>query len=459
MSKLEELREQWFSLAKEDAKKAKEFYWKELFPEVEKKFLAENKPEEEYDWLIITGGFAIEFPILTIKALKPKKVYFLGTKEFREGFLDKIVEKTGLKASDYIMDVVEYREMDVADVYQRIRERLDLFSDKKVILDLTRGKRIMGVGAGIVGAFFGFDLAYIDEEWPADLGMGVPGTEKLVTVRNPFDVFGDLEGREAKELFNHHNYGAAMFFYKRLREKVADPREMEIEELLAEVYLHWNSFNFKAALYKMDKILSKSKQYNIRLDPGIRGNENVLKILSLADIKNPEKLSDEFNLHIMVDLYANALRKAEVGMFEDAVSRLYRVIELISQYRLRDYKIESHRPDLTQLSEEYKKISEKIYGEEKLPPFEIGLKDGYILLYILKDYVVEDLSPKDLKDMFGVIRVRDKSIIAHGLELAGEKAFRNMSRLAEKFIKRICKKQNKEFKEVLDQHTFVRLKL
>ena len=58
--------------------------------------------------------------------------------------------------------------MDISDVYSKIKLKMNLFEDKNVLLDLTRGKRIMSVGAGIVGAFFNFDLVYIDEEWIAD---------------------------------------------------------------------------------------------------------------------------------------------------------------------------------------------------------------------------------------------------------------------------------------------------
>src|SRR3989344_4560732 len=342
MNEFERLRENWLELVKNTkTDEANSLYWEKLFPLIEKQFFENNELKGEYDWLILPVGLESSYYILLIKAIKPKNVYFLGTGEFKRDFLDKIIEKAGLKASRYIVDTLEYEEMDIADVYEKIRKHLDLFYNKKVILDLTRGKRIMSVGAGIVGAFFGFDLVYVDEEWIDEIKRGLPGTEKLVMVKNPFDVFGDLEGQEAREFFNHYNYGAAIFFYKKLREKVADPRKIEIEELLSEAYLHWNSFNFK-------------------IDSQVHQNLNVLGILTSSDINKPENLSDEFNLHIIVDLYVNALRKAEDGMFEDSISRLYRVLELISQYRLRSYGIETSNPKLEKYSEDYKKTTKEI---------------------------------------------------------------------------------------------------
>jgi CRISPR-associated protein (TIGR02710 family) len=454
MEDLERLREGWLELVQKcKLDEAGSYYWDNLYPFVEKRFLENNKVHEEYDWLILPAGLESSYYILLIKSIKPKNVYFLGTKEFKENFLNKIIEKSDLKASQYVVDTLSYDEMDVADVYEKVRKRLDLFYNKKVILDLTRGKRIMSVGAGIVGAFFGFDLVYVDEDWIDEIKRGKPGTEKLVTVKNPFEVFGDLEGQEARELFNHHDYGAAIYFYKKLREKVADPRKIEIEELLAEAYLHWNSFNFKAAFNKLERTVKKSKQYNLRISSEIHRNLEVLEILT------KEEKDDEFNLHVIVDLYVNALRKAEVGMFEDSVSRLYRVLELISQYRLREYGIETSNADLSKYADEYKKLTKELYGFEKEPSFEIGLKDGYILLFILKDYLVEEENLDDLRRMFGVIRVRDNSIIAHGLELAGEKAFKNMNQLAKKFIGKVCNKQDKNVDELIKKHSFIKLRL
>ncbi len=458
MESLEGLRDKWLSLIKQARiDKANEFYWKDLFPLIEKKFLEENKVEEQYDWLILPAGLEASYYILLIKSIKPKNVYFLGTREFMNSFLDIIIEKSGLKASQYIINQLEYWEMDVADVYQKIRQHLDMFSNKKVILDLTRGKRIMSVGAGIVGAFFGFDLVYVDEEWLDDVKRGKPGTEKLVKVKNPFEVFGDLEGQEARELFNNYNYGAAIFFYKKLREKVVDPRAMEIEELLSETYLHWNSFNFSAAFAKLSYLIKKSEQYKIKIDSRISDNFSVLSILNSINVERTEDLNDDFTIHVIIDLYANALRKAETGMFEDAICRLYRVLELISQARLRSYHIETTDQDLSRFEQDYKKLTKEIYGFEKLLPLEIGLKDGYVLLFILKDYLLENETLEDLKNMFGVIRTRDTSIIAHGLKLAGEKPFRNMESLAKKYIEKICKKQGQDFQKILRQHTFIKL--
>ncbi|MDP3881309.1 MAG: TIGR02710 family CRISPR-associated CARF protein [Nanoarchaeota archaeon] len=454
---LEKLREEWLDLVKKASiEKAEEMYWKSIFPLVEDNFIKISKSKEQYEWLVLPCGLESSYYILLINAIKPKNVYFIGTKEFKENFLNFIVEKTGLKPSQYIIDTVSYEGLEIADVYQKIRSHLSSFIDKKVLMDLTRGKRIMSVGAGIVGAFFGFDLVYIDEEWLDDIKRGMPGTERLVMVKNPFDVFGDLELKEARDFFNHNNHGAALSLYKRIHQKIDDPRNVEIEELLAESYLHWNSFNFKAALIKLESARDKLGQYRMKVNPHLIANIQALQIL-ISQNDTESKNSEQFNLHVIIDLYSNALRKAEVGLFEDSISRLYRVLELISQYRLAAYGIVTSSPEIKKYELAYKALVKEIYGFEKELPAEIGLKDGYILLFLLQDYLIEGYSVGDLKKMFGVIRARDMSIIAHGLQLAGEKVFSNINQLAKTFIKQLCDKTGKDFGNMLHQHTFVKL--
>ncbi len=452
-----ELRRKWLDCIKRsEIEESNLIYWENMFPTIEKTFIQNNKASEQYDWLILPCGLEASYYILLIKSIKPKNVYFLGTTEFKDKYLDFIIKKTELDASQYIIDIIEYKGLEISDIYEKIRARLNLFINKKVLMDLTRGKRIMSVGAGIVGAFFGFELVYIDEDWIDEIKRGLPGTEKLVMVKNPFDVFGDLELREARDFFNHNNHGAALALYKRIHQKIIDPRNVEIEELLTEAYLHWNSFNFKAALFKLEMAKNKIDQYHMKINPDIADNLIALKVLN-SDNSDSEKKSDEFSLHVITDLYANALRKAEEGLFEDAISRLYRVLELISQYRLQNYDINTQRPEIKKYESAYKTATKKLYGFEKDLPTEIGIKDGYILLFILQDYLLEGYSLEDLRRMFGVIRARDMSIIAHGLQLAGEKVFLNINQLVKAFIKHLCEKHRKDFALISRQHTFVKL--
>ncbi|MDP7181145.1 MAG: TIGR02710 family CRISPR-associated CARF protein [Candidatus Woesearchaeota archaeon] len=371
MDSLPDLAKQWAHLMRTGHQaEAKRLGWDTIFPLAEEKFLAQTTVQETYDWLVLPAGLSPEYRVLLIKALRPKKVYFLGTHEFKKYALDLIIERTGLKPSEYEVETIEYSGMDVADVYQHIQKHLQRFKGKKVALDLTRGKRIMSAGSAIVGAFFGFDLVYIDEDWLDDIKRGVPGTERLVVSKNPFDVFGDLDLQTAHQLFNFHDYGAAMRIYGRLITQITDPRPMEIENLLAETYAHWNAFNFGAAGKKMAECRDRAAQYNISLPAGVDKNAYALDQLREVNLDAIPQANQA--LHVIADLYANALRKAKTGQFEDAIARLYRCLELMSQSRLATHGIDTSSPELASYNDAYKELTKKCTVRSFPSPTKLG---------------------------------------------------------------------------------------
>jgi len=450
--------------------KAEKLYWERMFPHIEKRFVGDVERRklkgeiESYDCLIIPGGLWDIYYILLIKALKPKFVYFIFTKEGERHFLDNILEKTGLSRNQYILDVIEYRGMDVTDVYERVKSKLNLFEGKKVALDITQGKRVMAVGAGIVGAFFNFDLVYVDEDWMDELKRGVPGTEELVRVKNPFEVFGDLKQQQSIMLFNRYDYSAATTLFSDLLNKVKDPREFEIKMLIADTYNYWDAFNYNAALSKLERAVSKIRQYDFKSFDRERMEKNLQILKKLAKVKENfiSFLKDkDLVLHFLMDMYMNALRRKKLNRLEDAVIRMYRCLEVVSQHRLALKGVDSKRPDFSKMPdilEKYGRLTKEMYGiKKKALPNEIGIKDGHLILFLLQDELWKGTSETDLKKFLGPIRLRDNSIIAHGNELIGEKAFDTINKTCKHMILRLCQIYKKDFKTITDYHTFIEL--
>ena len=448
----------------------KRFYWENLHKKVEKKFVdnvkkrINSKELQEYDWLIIPAGLEESYYVLLIKALKPKRVYFLCTQEFRNEFLDNVTQKTGLKREQYVVNVVQYKGMDVAEVYGKIKENISLFKGK-VAVDLTRGKRIISAGAAIMASFFGFDLIYVDEDWWDDIKRGIPGTEELILVKNPFHIFGDLEKNYARLLFNQYNFDSSKIFFKELCSKVKDPREFEVAMLLSETYEHWDQFNYSAALIKLQEAIRKIEQFDIKIYSKEFLNKNLSTLRILNKINRIQKLDEllednELIINLLADLYKNAFRKREEHRIDDSIVRLYRLLELISQYRLAKYKITTSNPsykELPELEEAYQSITQELYNQKRNLPFEIGIKDGHIILFLLKDEIWSLKTIEDLKKFLGPIRLRDNSIIAHGIETISEKAFQKIEKTCKEFLNTVCKIHNKELNKLLEQHDFIKM--
>src|SRR3989338_8127533 len=449
---------------------ARKFYWEKIHDFVEKRFIEQveerirNNKIPKYDWLILPVGLEVHYYVLLIKALKPKKVYFIGTEEFHKTNLDPIIKKSNLKREQYFVEVINYRGMDVAEVYGKIKEKSYLF-EGKVAVDLTGGKRVISAGSAIMACFFGFDLIYIDEDWHDDIKRGIPGTEELVLVKNPFHTFGDLEKSYAKILFNQYSFDHSKEFYKSLCSKVIDPREYEVATLLSQSYYHWDSFNYNAALIKIKETIRRIEQYHLHfLDiKQLEKNQKTLGILNKINAvqRIDELLKDnELVLNLIIDLHSNALRRRENHALDDAIVRLYRLIELVSQYGLAKHNITTSNPDYTPfpgLKSKYSEITQSLYDQERNLPFEIGIKDGHIILFIIKDEIWKHKNIEDLKKFLGPIRLRDNSIIAHGLETINYNTFQKIQKICAEFIKKICLILNQNYEELIQEHKFIKL--
>lgn len=469
---LEDLRGKWKDLMlKGKLQEAEELYDKNLFSLVKEKFVSEvqvmiNSGEiPKYDLIIIPMGLNWIYAAFLIEALKPKQVYFLCTREAEELFLDKVIEKTGLTQAEYKKDVIEYAGMDAAEVYEKIKGKLDIFKGKKIAVDLTRGKRAMSAGAAIVGDFFGCDLIYIDEKWIDEIKRGVPGTEKLIRVKNPLYMFGELEQKYATELFNRYEYVAAQKLFEELCTKVSDPREFEVKSLISQAYAFWDALNFRAAFQTLDLAFRKIEQYNIgglNLDQ-IRLNLKVLKLLQTSQDSQLNFLEiskdENFIVHLLVDIYCNAVRRADQHRFEDAILRLYRAIELVSQHRFAKLNIDTGSPDYTKLesvSQKYEEITKQLYGQKKSIPTQIQLMDGHMILFLIEDDIWKGKNIKDLQKLLECIKLRDYSIVAHGIKLVERNIFEKFKKITREFIVKLSDLYGKNFDNLVMHHVFLK---
>lgn len=128
------------------------------------------------------------------------------------------------------------------------------------------------------------------------------------------------------------------------------------------------------------------------------------------------------NLYRLVDLFSNAQRRANEGRFDDAVARLYRIIEFIAQIRLQAKGIDSGDVELSRLSPELQKKYQKFQDQEgkvRLP-----LYRDFELLHDLGDPLGERFfADCKLRDL---LQCRNNSILAHGNEAVSEEIYTKM---------------------------------
>ena len=132
-------------------------------------------------------------------------------------------------------------------------------------------------------------------------------------------------------------------------------------------------------------------------------------MIYLADKDAKEEIK-EYHAHLLSDLINNAKRRIEEGKYDDAVARLYRVIEFIAQSKLFiKHDINTSDVDIlllpNELREKYKKMEEN--GKIRL-----GLKKSYELLRDMNEEIGKRFFENE--EIQKILSMRNNSILAHG---------------------------------------------
>ena len=181
------------------------------------------------------------------------------------------------------------------------------------------------------------------------------------------------------------------------------------------------------------------------------------------------KTSDKISYYLP-DLLNNAQRRIDEGKYDDAVARLYRAMELISQIRLNQYNFmdktllnadKTFQIDKNKLKKKLSKSSlAEIdnwnptgwkYDNVTLLDFDSG--NNYKLLNIVSNESKYDLSPSTKKlvsnyyKINSKVQLRNKSVLAHGLRPLKKNEADNLFKLVLNHSKKLCEDIEKEMEK------------
>lgn len=392
------------------------------------------KIHNTYDLLVIPAGLLSDLYILLINSVKPKNVMFISSKEFvKDGYLQRIQKHTYLNNKNTLVKTLDYNDLSLVSTYRELEKGLEGFKNKKIAIDMTWGKATLLAGAGVYSCLKNLDLLYINsEKWLKKNGLSERGSEKLIKIRNPLKVFGDLGNQYGSILLRNGLFKSSSEIYKTLTGQVEDPREYEIKFLITESYENWGNFQYKSAEKLLNKALLKIEQYGILMEfkDQLKKNREIveeLKVFENANSANHKLLSNNRKIiYLLADLLENAKRKIDTDANAEAYQTLYRIIELISQHRLAKYKIstiiQERNSSLEAISQEYRDATKEVFGIEEEIPYYIGTKSGHLILFLLRDEIYKGLEIKYLKSMFDLLKARDHSFLSHGFGIISSKA-------------------------------------
>jgi CRISPR-associated protein (TIGR02710 family) len=253
---------------------------------------------------------------------------------------------------------------------------------------------------------------YVGGRWERDVTTEI----EVVPMDNPLESTGLLREGQAVELFNRRDYAAAALVFEDVARKVAGVERRHYYTgllRLAEGYGAWDVADYGTAL---EKLRAAREELAVGFgEAALSERAEELAARVKAHLSFLGKVRGKFSIENVVDMVENARRRiADQGRYDDGVARLYRAVEMWHQWRLLE------EPSVSTKRVEWERIDkgakERFLEETSLAqlPETLDLVRARTLDMILsgeppdKDNVLRDL-----------LRQRNSSILAHGLEPIG----------------------------------------
>lgn len=399
--------------------------------------------------LILSCGGSPEPLIFSINYFKPDFTYFLCSNDSVD-ITNNIVEECCLSDDQYNVKVVNNHE-NLEDSFAKSREVIQELQKQydNIHVDFTGGTKPMV--SGLVLAAIGEECTYSyvgskDFKGRDKKGLGIVqnGFESIKDQRDPYDVFAVMEFNKGMDFFNKYQFEAAKLNFEEAIGKLESDNLKEIADLsrdIVEVYDSWDKFNnlydkktiSNTFLNIIERIENSDnlKSYFDENHPGflnqIKNNWKFLQLkVSKRGLIKPENVK-----FYLPDLLNNAYRRIEEGKYDDAVARLYRIIELIAQLGLineglinenilwdnKEFKIDLniiHNLKNNKLNSFISTLPEYDRAVNKCKKnIGLGSKQSFKVLSKFDiDYACEYLNDKKISNN---ISSRNGSILAHGL--------------------------------------------
>ncbi len=285
--------------------------------------------------------------------------------------------------------------------------------ESSVFVDYTGGTKNMVAALILAAIHYNVQYRYVAGERNRDgVGNVISGTEKIIEEgANPWDYLARYQWKIFKHLFNYGFYCGAKNLISETYSKFENEllkRLFKNLECVADAMDLWDRFNYEEAkngINKVDcetiadiaqEILPDSKKLFEKIVPLLKRHFNILAKAS----KDSWSYIDETKI---LDLLENAKRQAGQGHYEDAIIRLYRVVEMIAQWcLLNNYKINNSKIDIDEIKDEdikntVKKFIDEIHKKEldnDKKTTKLGMKNSYKLLIELESTQVGKIKGK-----------------------------------------------------------------
>lgn len=174
--------DEWLTLALSGKfNDAQNLYYDKLFDHIIEKFTVKHDQIlKEGGVLFSMLGFSPEPIILTARLINPDThvIFTTNSRNMDNSILDRFLE------DNYEMEYLDSEDFNV--IYSALKEKMILFPESQIVVDITGGKKSMIAAAAIFGKDFGCKVVYVDfSDYIKELRKPRPGSEVMTIVYDP----------------------------------------------------------------------------------------------------------------------------------------------------------------------------------------------------------------------------------------------------------------------------------
>lgn len=304
------------------------------------------------------------------------------------------------------------------------------FSDThEVLVGYTGGTKSMSVGVSLAAITYGYNFTYVGGKARTKNGVGIviDGTEQVYSYVNPWDFLGIDERRQASRFFNTSQFKAGLEILKELSERAIQQKTIYRRlAMIFDGYRQWDSFKHREGIAcfknaQMDELME------FELKDGVRRfvAETIALRKQLEQILSGSNQGKIPCIELAHDLYANAERRFAEGSVDDAILRLYRLVEMMAQMRL----LEQYRITVSDVKPEQIPGSIRDEYVTRHTSWDGKIKLAQHVAYSLLRELGDDLGHtyQEHEKLFrNIQRARNESYLAHGFASSSDKTYQDL---------------------------------
>ena len=348
--------------------------------------------------------------VKTVRHSRPDFLAFVVSSVSKK-YAEEIARQLGLEESQFQIHELTSPE-DIQSVFQEInaliREiRKRGFDCRDTEVDFTSGTKAM-TGGAVISAIFQAcgSLKYITGD--RKNGVVMDGTEKFLSII-PESIFALRELGMVERFMLELRFEAALKITESINPFLLDSYQRSLLDSLRNIalaYQCWEAFDHK----KFSGYYGKVDLSLPEVEPFRAGTGIPQRLVNISRILEKERISED----TLADIFNNARRRFDEGKYDDALSRLYRMTEMIAQWELSrpPIEIQASDVDLSKIPASRRGYYEGLRDRDG--KIRIGLQKSYELLAQLGvstgDQFLQDGKLKAL------LNKRNYSILAHGMK-------------------------------------------